>query len=77
MIIGSWVTRNTPAFSMAFTSTLEIGAPSRKIAPSVGTRCPDISPTSVDLPAPFSPSKPWMVPRRIDSDTSLSAIVAP
>ena len=43
------------------------------IVPLVGERCPEIIPTSVDLPAPFSPSRPWIEPRRTDRLTDLSA----
>ena len=71
--LGSWVTRKTPAFSIALTSLPCTSTPFSVIVPLVGERCPEIIPTSVDLPAPFSPSRPWIEPRRTDRLTDFSA----
>ena len=39
--------------------------PFNEICPSVGRLAPQMDRISVDLPAPFSPSRAWISPRRI------------
>ena len=39
-----------------------IGSPSSRMLPAFGLIWPDSTPSSVDFPEPFSPSRPWMTP---------------
>ncbi len=63
-------TLSTPPAIMA-------GTPSMTMRPEVGARWPEMMLTSVDLPAPFSPRRPWIVPRRMRNDTPRSAVTGP
>ncbi len=49
------------------------GTPSMRISPASGRCMPASRLTSVDLPAPFSPSKTWISPAWNSSDTRSSA----
>ena len=50
-------------------------SPSSSIAPAVGAWSPARIFRSVDLPAPFSPSSPWIEPASTARSTSSSASV--
>src|SRR5262245_53300522 len=52
-------------------------SPSSRISPAFGSSAPDRTWTSVDLPAPLSPTRPTTSPRCISSDSSLTAWIAP
>ncbi len=63
---------------MPFASIGEAGVnafPFISIFPDVGTSSPIISFSNVDLPAPFSPTKPITLPAGISISTLLSASV--
>ena len=46
-----------------------VGLPSTRMRPSSGCCMPDSMPISVDLPAPFSPSRTWTSPARMSRST--------
>ena len=52
-------------------------SPSSSSRPSSGAKAPATILPSVDLPAPFSPTSAWIVPRATLSDTASSARTAP
>ena len=52
-------------------------SPKMEIWPESGRTRPESSFIVVDLPAPFSPSRAWTVPRSTEKLTSLFATVGP
>ena len=50
------------------------GSPSRTTSPASGDTKPESTFISVDLPAPFSPSRPWMRP---GLETEVDPVVGP
>mmetsp|Transcript_118484 Transcript_118484/g.307841 ORF Transcript_118484/g.307841 Transcript_118484/m.307841 type:complete len:227 (-) Transcript_118484:1465-2145(-) len=61
--------RQTPTFSRDWLESSLTEAPSIMTSPEVGGKRPMIMPIMVDLPAPFSPSKPKMDPLHKLNDT--------
>jgi len=53
------------------------GTPCSLIVPPSGDTVPERMPSSVDLPAPFSPTSAWTSPRSNSRDTSSRARVVP
>ncbi len=51
--------------------------PSRSTSPASGATNPESTFMSVDLPAPFSPSRPWMAPASRRRSTPSVARTAP
>ena len=66
----SWATIAMPALSEASGLANVMGSPSIRILPSLGRICPDRTPSSVDLPEPFSPSSPVITPTPSGTDRS-------
>jgi hypothetical protein len=54
-----------------------ISVPSMSARPDVGTSSPHKTRIRVDLPEPFGPSSPKMLPGSIESDTRSSAVNRP
>ena len=52
------------------------GAPSKTIVPLSGAVAPEATFISVDLPAPFSPSRACTSPGSTSNETSVSAAIA-
>lgn len=64
-----------PMMSRSTAVSLRMDLPKRKASPCVGEMSPDMTLTSVDLPAPFWPSSAMSWPGGSMSDTSLTAVV--
>src|SRR5579872_4803908 len=54
-----------------------IGSPSTSIVPEAGAHWPPNILMSVDLPAPFGPMRPVIMPRSMEIETSEHAVTAP
>src|SRR5215472_13165291 len=67
----------TPAPRAVRVSQPETVRPAIRITPSSGRWTPPISLPRVDLPAPFSPTRAWIVPASMLMDTSSTAWVVP
>ena len=74
---GSWWTTAMPRARACAGPAISTGSPSRAIVPLSGWWIPARILTSVLLPAPFSPTRPWISPGTNVSDTSSRAWVAP
>ena len=59
---NSWNTVAMPARRAAVGSGSATGTPPRRMRPPSGWCAPDSVLISVDLPQPFSPSRPWICP---------------
>src|SRR3954464_1445042 len=73
----SWAIVVTPWRSASRGDRKCTGRPSTYSSPPSGACTPAITLPSVDLPAPFSPTSPWMEPRTIETETSRSAWTPP
>ena len=70
---SSWKMQTMPARVASAGSGEGDGRPARRISPVSGRRTPAMILISVDLPAPFSPSTAWIVPRRQAKSTASRA----
>ena len=69
---GSWRTMASPKKRALSVSPIA-STPSMTMRPSSGTSAPAATAMSVDLPAPFSPMRPWTSPARTENVTLPSA----
>jgi hypothetical protein len=70
-------TRAIPASRASRARRNAVGRPSRRISPESAASRPAAIETSVDLPAPFSPSSAWISPGRTERSASERACVEP
>ena len=75
--VGSWKMIAIPAACDCFALSKIASSPSRKSRPASGRWTPARILTSVDLPAPFSPTRPWTSPPWSSMSPSSSACTAP
>ena len=74
---GSWWTTAIPSARDWAGPWIRVGTPSSRIVPLSGWWTPARIFTRVLLPAPFSPTSPWISPARMSIETSVRAAVAP
>src|SRR6476469_1251868 len=74
--VGSWWITAMPACCASRGPAKCTGSPSTSTSPASGRCSPPMTRTTVDLPAPFSPARPWTSPARSSSDTPRSACTA-
>ena len=71
--LSSWWTKAMPAASASCTVSAWRSTPSVRIVPESGATTPPSTFISVDLPAPFSPTRPMTSPRSTERLTASSA----
>src|SRR3954451_11530154 len=64
----------TPRASEPAGSPLGSGSPPNRISPAVGSTAPETHLISVDLPAPFGPSRQWTSPSTTSRSTPCRAL---
>ena len=74
---SSWKMQTTPAALAADGVAKLTSSPSRRMLPASGCTTPATILIRVDLPAPFSPSTAWILPRSQAKSTSSSARTPP
>ena len=72
-----WCTMPMPAATASSGPLKVTGSPSMRICPSSGASMPYRTFISVDLPAPFSPSRAWMCPSSIVTSIESLAMRGP
>ena len=75
--LSSCATTATPLVSAWAVLRRLVSAPIRRRVPVSGRTAPVMILTSVDLPAPFSPSRAWTLPGRTAKSTPFSALTPP
>ena len=76
---GSWIAPVKGTTLRLETATKTVTPPGGKTAimPALGCKAPEMMFISVDLPAPFSPSTPWMRPASTVRSAWVSALTPP
>jgi hypothetical protein len=75
--VGSWYMATIPSACAARGPPIERGSPSTSTAPASGETTPVRIFTSVDLPAPFSPTSACVLAGAIANETSSTACTPP
>src|SRR5271154_262030 len=74
---GCWKVRANPSRALAAGVRVVTSFPAMKTRPATGRRSPEMTPKSVDLPAPFGPTRPTMLLAGTSMDTSDNAVRPP
>src|SRR3546814_14567896 len=72
-----WKTMAMPSVRASRGERMTTGSPLQRISPPLGARMPNSIFTSVDLPAPFSPSRAWISPDAISRSMPVQAAKSP
>ena len=75
--LESWNVRESPARARCHRGSLSIRRPASQTSPPSPRTEPAIRPPTVDLPAPFGPTRPRIWPAYNSSDTSSTATLPP